>query len=146
MLNPNWVTSIFRGKTQDRPFSKRNSQKNTVWGLLRERASSLGETSSTQKLSRGNFLAISWHPELAVNWTLELVSCRDELQACAFNSLILARILLLLLRLWYIIVRGKKIWLELVSGRDELHWNGLVLAGTRLYQRRVPLKMIPHVI
>ena len=48
---------------------------------------------------RGFFLAISWHPELAANCLLELVSCRDELQAYALNSLVLARILLLLLRL-----------------------------------------------
>jgi hypothetical protein len=73
-------------------------------------ASSLAETSSSQKLFRGIFFSVSWHFDVTVNCLLELVSCRDELQAYFLIPHILARTLLF-----------KKIWLELVYAKDEFH-------------------------
>jgi hypothetical protein len=73
-------------------------------------ASSLVETSSNQKHFRGIFFSVSWHFDMAVNCLLELVSCRDELQAYFLIPLILARTLLFLV-----------IWLELVYAKDEFH-------------------------
>jgi hypothetical protein len=73
-------------------------------------ASSLVETSSSQKLFRGIFFSVLWHLDVAVNCLLELVSCKDELQAYFLISLVLARTLLF-----------KIIWLELVYTKDEFH-------------------------
>jgi hypothetical protein len=69
------------GKTHDRLILKTILQKNTVLKLMSYTALSLLETSSSQKLFCGIFFSVSWHFDVAVYYLLELVSCRDELQA-----------------------------------------------------------------
>jgi hypothetical protein len=67
------------GKTHDRPFLKTNSQKMIVLKQMSYLASSLVETTSSEKVLRGIFNSISWHFDVAEFYPLELVSCRDEL-------------------------------------------------------------------
>ena len=94
----NCLSKIKRGKTHNKLILKTILQKNAVLKLMSYTASSLVETSSSQKLFRGIFFSVSWHLDVAVNCLLELVSCRDELQAYFLISLVLARTLLL--KLW----------------------------------------------
>jgi hypothetical protein len=68
-----------RGKTHDRLILTKILQKMTVLKQMSYLASSLQETSSSEKVLRGIFNSISWHFDAAEFYPLELVSCRDEL-------------------------------------------------------------------
>ena len=70
---------ILRGKTHDRPILTTILQKMTVLKQMSYLASSLVETSSSEKVLHGIFNSISWHFDVAEFYPLELVSYRDEL-------------------------------------------------------------------
>ena len=68
-----------RGKMHDRLIIKTILQKNTVLKLMSYIDSFLLETSSSENVSRGIFISISWHFDVAEYYPREFVSCRDEL-------------------------------------------------------------------